>query len=110
MKARCKALQIIEADGSITRIRKHAANWMSTLDSKAEGIVLKRIHRIADGLFGDCRGVGQGVSELRIDYGPAYRVYFGQNGNTVYLISGGTKRTQQRDIDAAQKFWSDYEE
>jgi putative addiction module killer protein len=84
--------------------------WLATLDSKTEGIVLKRIHRVADGLFGDCEGVGKGVSELRIDYGPGYRVYFGQNGNTVYLIDGGTKRTQQRDIEAAQNFWSDYDD
>jgi putative addiction module killer protein len=58
-----------------------------------------------DGNFGDCEGVGEGVSELKIDYGSGYRVYFGQVGSTVHLIGGGDKGTQDRDIAQAKEFW-----
>ena len=55
--------------------------------------------------------VGEGVSELRLDYGPGYRVYFGQTGQTlVILLCGGDKRTQGRDIRQAQQYWGDYQE
>ena len=55
---------------------------------------------------GDCKTVGEGVSELRVDYGPGYRVYFGQRGQTVVvLLCGGDKRTQDRDIRRAKQYW-----
>jgi putative addiction module killer protein len=54
---------------------------------------------------------GEGVSELRVDYGPGYRIYFGQKGQTlVILLCGGDKRTQDRDIRQAQHYWADYEQ
>ena len=68
-----------------------------------------RINRIRLGNWGDCKSVGGGVSELRISYGPGYRVYFGKQGNTVVvLLCAGDKRTQTRDIEAAQARWQDY--
>ena len=61
-----------------------------------------RIRRLSMGNPGDAKPVGQGVSELRIDYGPGYRVYFVQQGETfILLLAGGDKRTQQRDIKTA---------
>lgn len=63
-----------------------------------------RIDKLALGKFGDVKSVGQGVSELRIDYGPGYRVYFVRRGEfAVILLCGGDKRTQSADIAAAQR-------
>ncbi len=65
--------------------------------------ILARIRRLSLGNMGDVRPVGEGVSELRIDYGPGYRVYFKQQGAAfVILLAGGDKRTQARDIDKAR--------
>lgn len=84
-------------------------DWLNTIrDAKTTAIILKRIGRVEDGNFGDVEPVGEGVSELRIDFGPGLRVYFGQIGTKVHIISGGTKATQVADIKAAKKFWSDY--
>ncbi len=84
-------------------------DWLDALDDKTEAIILKRVERVSKGNFGDCEPVGDGVFELRFDVGPGYRVYFGQVDKTVYLISGGTKRNQQKDIEAAKKFWRGYD-
>jgi putative addiction module killer protein len=85
--------------------------WLRDLrDQNAVARVLARIGRVRHGNMGDCKPAGEGVSELRVDYGPGYRVYFGQKGSTlVILLCGGDKRTQQRDIRLAQKYWGDYE-
>ena len=70
-----------------------------------------RLDRLAFGDAGDVKPVGQGVSELRIDYGPGYRLYFQQKGNAIILLlCGGDKRTQDRDIETAKHLaaeWSD---
>ena len=89
--------------------RESFTEWLNTLAPKEEAIILKRIDRVEEGNFGDRRSVGGGVSELRIDFGPGYRVYYGQIGNEVHLISGGLKDGQQADIDAAIGFWSKHE-
>jgi putative addiction module killer protein len=61
------------------------------------------------GNFSNAKGVGEGVLEYKIDFGPGYRVYFGRDGDTiVILLTGGTKKRQQRDIDAARAYWRDY--
>ena len=77
------------------------AKWLDGLrDTRAR--VLVRVERLATGNPGDVRPVGEGVSELRIDYGPGYRVYFKQQSRTiVVLLAGGDKRTQSRDIETA---------
>jgi putative addiction module killer protein len=87
-------------------------DWLHELrDKNAVALVLARVGRVRRGNFGDCKPVGKGVSELRVDYGPGYRVYFGQKGQTlVILLSGGDKRTQQQDISQAQGYWSDYQQ
>ncbi len=79
------------------------AKWLDSLrDVRAKARILVRVERLAAGNPGDARPVGEGVSELRIDYGPGYRVYFKRQGRTVVvLLAGGNKRTQDRDIGTA---------
>ena len=79
------------------------AKWLDGLrDARARARVLVRVERLAARNPGDVRPVGEGVSELRIDYGPGYRVYFKEQGRTiVVLLAGGDKRSQSRDIETA---------
>ena len=84
--------------------------WLNDLDPKTRGRIRVRIDRVEDGNFGDVWPIGDGLSELRIDFGPGYRVYFGQNGNEVHLICGGFENSQPRDIRFAKEFWSKHDE
>jgi putative addiction module killer protein len=81
------------------------SNWLRKLrDHNARARIQIRIRRLSLGNFGDVKPVGEGVSELRIDYGPGYRVYLQQQGNLlVLLLAGGSKKTQQTDIAKAMK-------
>ncbi len=78
--------------------------WLDSLrDIQARARIMARIERLASGNPGDVKSAGHGISELRIDWGPGYRVYFVQHGREIIiLLAGGTKRTQQRDIKTAQ--------
>ncbi len=77
--------------------------WIDGLrDIKARARILVRIERLAMGNPGDVKPVGEGVSEMRIDYGPGYRIYFKQRGQElIILLAGGEKRTQSKDINLA---------
>jgi putative addiction module killer protein len=79
--------------------------WFAKLrDHRARARILARIRRLSLGNPGDVSPVGEGVSEIRIDYGPGYRVYFKRHGEEiVVLLIGGDKRTQQRDIEKAKE-------
>lgn len=79
------------------------SRWFRNLrDRQAQARINVRIRRLSLGNLGDVKPVGEGVSELRIHYGPGYRVYFTQRGETlVILLAGGDKRTQDRDIESA---------
>ena len=79
------------------------ARWLDSMrDIRARARVMVRIERLADGNPGDVSPVGEGVSEMRISYGPGYRVYYTQQGNeVVVLLTGGDKHTQARDIKIA---------
>lgn len=79
--------------------------WERTLkDRRARAAIAARIFRLANGLPGDVAPVGQGVSELRIHYGPGYRVYFQQHGNEIIiLLCGGDKSSQSRDAETARR-------
>jgi putative addiction module killer protein len=79
------------------------ARWLDGLrDMQARARVLVRIERLASGNAGDVRPVGEGVSEMRFDYGPGYRVYYTKRGHeVVVLLAGGDKRTQSTDIKTA---------
>jgi len=84
--------------------------WFYSLrDINAQAKIISRLNRIADGNLGDYRSVGEGVCELKINYGLGYRIYFGQIGITiVLLICGGDKSTQDRDIRQAKEYWTNY--
>jgi putative addiction module killer protein len=84
--------------------------WFNSLgDRKAKYRIDLRLNRVQLGNLGDYRSVGEGVYELRIDYGPGYRVYFGQIGTTiVLLLCGGDKSSQEQDIRQAIEYWTNY--
>jgi len=89
----------------VFEIRKtdHFAKWIDSLhDIRARARILARVERLATGNPGNVKVVGEGVSEMRIDYGPGYRVYYKQHGRSmVILLAGGDKSTQDRDIKTA---------
>jgi putative addiction module killer protein len=93
------------------RGRNLFVDWFSGLrDRQARARIVARLERLELGNFGDCKGVGGGVVELRIDWGPGYRVYFGRDGQTVIvLLCGGDKRRQDADIEKAVELWQEYE-
>jgi putative addiction module killer protein len=86
------------------------SEWLDGLrDGRARARIVARVDRLSVGLLGDWKSVGDGVYELRIDYGPGYRVYYGQDGDIlILLLSGGDKRTQRKDIEKAHGYWKDY--
>jgi putative addiction module killer protein len=84
-------------------------NWFSALDSIAASKVTTALYRLQYGNFSNVRSVGSGVSEYKVDFGPGYRIYFGQDGNTlIILLIGGAKKTQNTDIKKAKTFWREY--
>jgi putative addiction module killer protein len=93
--------------GKVNTIRttERVHEWLSKLkDCKGLAIISARIAAAETGNFGDCGPVGEGVSEMRIHFGPGYRIYFTQVGSVVYvLLCGGTKATQTRDIAKAKR-------
>lgn len=84
--------------------------WLLSLaDRTTRARILRRIDRLRFGNFGDARSVGEGVLELRIHFGPGYRVYFGLHGaEVILLLCGGDKKTQIGDIAAAKLYWKEY--
>ena len=93
-----------KADG-----RSPFGDWFAALDATAAAIVTVALTRLADGNTSRVEPIGEGAAEIRIDRGPGYRVYFGWDGKTlVILLGGGSKRRQQKDIQAALACWRDY--
>jgi putative addiction module killer protein len=92
----------------VPEIRQTATfrEWLRTLRDRAAALrIADRIQRMAHGNMGDVKPVGSGVSELRLDFGPGYRLYFTRRGPTIYLLlCGGDKSTQARDIEIAKRF------
>jgi putative addiction module killer protein len=86
------------------------SDWLESMpDEKTIAIIKKRLVRVALGNLGIYRFVGGGVFELKIDYGPGYRIYFVQIGEVILLIlCGGDKSTQSKDIEQAKQFWDDF--
>ena len=98
------AREYLDRDGS-----SPFAKWFDDLDGTAAAKVTTAVHRLELGNFSNVKGVGAGVFEYRIDFGPGYRVYFGRDGDSVViLLGGGTKKRQDRDIATAQERWRDY--
>ena len=97
-------LEYLTADG-----RSPYRDWFDALDAVAASKIAVAITRIRLGNLSNAKGVGGGVQEYRIDFGPGYRIYFGRDGETlVILLAGGTKKRQQSDIETAQARWADY--
>jgi putative addiction module killer protein len=86
--------------------------WLAGLkDARTRAKIVARIDRLAVGNFGDCKALGGGLLELKIDWGPGYRVYYAMVGKEcVLLLAGGNKRRQSSDIDRARKYLEDYKE
>jgi putative addiction module killer protein len=83
--------------------------WFEALDARAAAKVTVALTRLEQGSISNVKGVGGGVLELRIDYGPGYRVYFGKDGEYLgILLGGGTKKRQNRDVRTAQDLWTAY--
>ena len=80
-------------------------------DQRVRALIASRLDRLAFGNAGDVRPVGQGISELRIDYGPGFRVYFQKRGKTIFiLLCGGDKSTQEKDIETAKRLAAEWSE
>lgn len=98
--------QYIDPEG-----RNPFGTWFDGLEDPAAARVLTALTRIEQGNFSSVKGVGGGVFEYRIDFGPGLRVYLGKDGATiVILLGGGTKKRQARDIADAHQRWQDYKQ
>ena len=85
------------------------AKWFDRLNVAAAVKVTTAVHRMEQGNFSNVKGVGAGIYEFKIDFGPGYRIYFGKDGDRlVILLAGGTKKRQDADITAAKANWRDY--
>jgi putative addiction module killer protein len=94
----------VAADG-----RQLFAEWFADLEPVTRAKIARAIARMEQGNLSNVKPVGGGVLEVRIDFGPGYRVYFARDGETlVILLTGGSKKRQQRDIEAAHACWQDY--
>ena len=89
--------------------RSPYARWFNRLNARAAAKVATALVRLEQGNLSGVKGVGGGVLEHRIDFGPGYRIYFGRDGETlVVLLGGGTKARQRQDVEAARGHWRDY--
>ncbi len=87
------------------------ADWFTSLDPQARAKVTVAVARLGQGNLSSVKSVGGGVLEYKIDFGPGYRVYFGRDGDVlVILLTGGTKKRQQKDIENAAAYWRDYKQ
>jgi putative addiction module killer protein len=85
--------------------------WIQSLDGSIRAYVRARIKRVSFGNLGDCKWIGRGVMELRLDRGPGYRVYFAMlEQRLILLLAGGDKSTQDRDITKSQEYLADWKE
>jgi putative addiction module killer protein len=99
-----KVVEYLDADGA-----SPFARWFERLDAVAAAKVTTALYRMEQGNLSNVKAVGQGVAEYKIDYGPGYRLYLGQEGATIIiLLGGGTKRRQDAEIRLARQRWMDY--
>lgn len=106
MDVKSKTIAIYETEDGQRPFKK----WLDSLRDKSTiARVNARITRAESGNFGDAKSVGAGVTELRLAFGSGYRVYFGMDGEQlVILLTGGDKSSQEKDIQTAKDFWTDY--
>ena len=99
-----RVVEYSEPDGS-----SPFARWFARLDPTAGAKVATALYRMEQGNLSNVKPVGEGVAEYRIDFGPGYRIYIGQDGATlIILLDGGTKKGQNADIHLARQRWRDY--
>ena len=102
--AAVSVLEYLDLEG-----RSPYGEWFEDLNASAAARVAAALYRLEAGNFSNVEGVGEGVFERKIDFGPGYRVYFGKDGETiVILLGGGSKRRQRQSIEAARERWADY--
>jgi putative addiction module killer protein len=101
------SIRIIEyLDG---RGRSPFAFWFEALNAEAAAKITAALYQVGEGNWGNTKGVGGGVFERKVHYGPGYRIYFGKEGkNLVILLGGSTKQRQQQAIEAVRDRWADY--
>lgn len=90
--------------------KNHVKEWLNSLDTTTNLILRRRLKRVISGNWGDCKQLekSSGVWEFRISYGSGYRVYFARKNNTIIiLLCGGSKKTQQKDIERAKNLWAE---
>ena len=105
MKLQNKNIEIYITDNG----KKPFIEWLEALDKPIRYRVKERLDRVMLGNLGDWKSVGEGVAELRLNFGSGYRIYFGQEGDTlILLLSGGDKTSQKKDIKKAQQYWKEY--
>lgn len=88
-------------------------DWLDDLDPMTRAVIRSRIDRVRLGNLGDCKLLKnvKGIYELRVDYGPGYRIYFAKiNIESIVLLIGGNKSSQKSDIEKAKRYWMDYEQ
>ena len=97
-------VEYVDASG-----RSRFARWFEELNAEAAAKVTTALYRLGQGNFSNVKGVGRGVFEYRIDFGPGYRIYFGKDGETVVILLGGSsKKRQQQAIETAWQAWAGY--
>lgn len=107
MDVRPRVIEHYESPGPTARIPFQ--DWFDGLnDMQAVGLILNRLERVEMGNLGNHRPVGSGVFELIIDYGPGYRVYYGEDEDKIVLLHGGNKKSQSQDIEKSKEYWRDY--
>ena len=102
---------MIEVRQYIDRLgRNPFERWLEKLDGRTKERITVSLERVEAGNLSAAKSIGS-IFELRLDFGPGYRIYFGKDGDTlVILLAGGTKHRQQNDIDRAQAFWREYKQ
>ncbi len=87
-------------------------SWIQSLkDARTKARIQQRIRRLELGHFGDHKSLGQGIWELKLDFGPGFRIYYAEEASEiVILLCGGDKKSQERDIEKAKAFWKEYKE
>lgn len=106
MKVNIELREYVDAQG-----HNHYREWVSKLDASVRARIDKSVLRMGYGNLSGVKPEGEGISALRLDFGPGYRVYFGQDGvKLVILLAGGTKRRQEKDIQRARSLWVEYKQ